>query len=589
MRKDKETRDSVGGSANRGFSAARKLLRRELKTAAFIGLALNLLVLASPLYMLQIFDRVLTTGRTQTLFFLTIIVLFAILVFGLLEAYRGRILTRLGFALEGFLREPALGAWMESARKVGVARHPPVADLQTIRRFLQGPGPSAMCDAPWAPLFLLVLFMLHPLIGLVGTIAVIVLLALAAINEFASRKTLSDARKDRAGATEFSYSAASNADTVAAMGLLPRISAKYQAISDRAVETELPGLDRTSLIVGLTKAARIAAQVLVLGTGAWLVLGNELTAGGMIAGSIILGRTLAPAEQAIGAWRTFIPAREAWNRLQSGIGALESADPVMKDLPVPKGQIVVENLLVVGVSGAPPILASINFSLSPGETCAILGPSGAGKSTLCRVIVGAHLANRGNVKIDGIDTRLWAASERGRYMGYVSQEAGVIAGTIEENISRFDDRDPDALIAAMQSAGIYEMVMDLPAGLNTLVGPGGLRLSGGQLQRLAMAGAIYTKPKVLVLDEPNSNLDQNGEKSLLNIIQSLKAEGTTILMVVHRPFLLQAADKFLVLRNGHQEEFGDREALLARRADSKRVVPMRFATPTKLTPVSKTG
>jgi PrtD family type I secretion system ABC transporter len=511
------------------------------------------------------------------------------LVFGLLEAFRGRILTRLGFALEGSLREPALGAWMESARKVGVARHPPVADLQTIRSFLQGPGPSAICDAPWAPLFLLVLFMLHPLIGLVGTIAVVVLLVLAAINEFASRKTLNDARKGRAGASEFSYSAASNADAVVAMGLLPRISAKYQAISDQAIETELPALDRTSLIVGLTKAARIAAQVLILGCGAWLVLGNELTAGGMIAASIILGRTLAPAEQAIGAWRTYIPAREAWERLQSGIGSVESAGPMMQDLPAPKGQIDVENLLVMGAPDAPPILVAINFSLSPGETCAILGPSGAGKSTLCRVMVGAHPANRGVVKIDGVDTRLWAPAERGRYIGYVSQEAGVIAGTIEENISRFEDRDPDALIAAMQAAGIYEMVMNLPAGLNTLVGPGGLRLSGGQRQRLAMACAIYTKPKVLILDEPNSNLDQSGEKLLLNIIQSLKAEGATILMVVHRPSLLQAADKFLFLRNGHQENFADRDALLAKGVDSNRVVPMPVATPRKLTPTSKTG
>jgi ABC-type protease/lipase transport system fused ATPase/permease subunit len=348
-------------------------------------------------------------------------------------------------------------------------------------------------------------------------------------------------------------------------------------------------LDRTALIVGLTKAARIAAQVLILGCGAWLVLGNELTAGGMIAGSIILGRTLAPAEQAIGAWRTYIPAREAWERLQSGIGSVESAGPMMQDLPAPKGQIDVENLLVMGAPDAPPILVAINFSLSPGETCAILGPSGAGKSTLCRVMVGAHPANRGVVKIDGVDTRLWAPAERGRYIGYVSQEAGVIAGTIEENISRFEDRDPDALIAAMQAAGIYEMVMNLPAGLNTLVGPGGLRLSGGQRQRLAMACAIYTKPKVLILDEPNSNLDQSGEKLLLNIIQSLKAEGATILMVVHRPSLLQAADKFLFLRNGHQENFADRDALLAKQVDSNRVVPMPVATPRKLTPTSKTG
>ena len=516
-------------------------------------------------------------------------VLFAILVLGLLEAYRSRILSRLAFALEGHLREPALGAWMASARKVGVARHPPVADLQVIRAFIQGPGPTALADTPWAPMFLLVLFLMHPLIGLIGTVAAILLLGLAAINEFASRKTMLTSRKGRAVATEFSYSAASNADAVAAMGLLPRLSAKFEEMSDRSIETELTGLDRTSLIIGLTKAARIAAQVLVLGVGAWLVLGNELTAGGMIAGSIILGRTLSPAEQAIGAWRSFVPAREAWTRLQEGIEALDTGVPVMADLPEPKGQLDIANLVVKGDPDSPPILEDVNFSLSPGETCAVLGPTGAGKSTLCRVIVGAQDAQSGTIKIDNVETRLWEASERGRYVGYVSQEAGVISGTIEENIGRFEERDTDALIEAMRASGIYEMVMNLPAGLNTPVGQGGLRLSGGQRQRLAVAGAIYTKPKLLVLDEPNSNLDQTGEKSLLDIIQTLKAEGTTIIMVVHRPFLLQAADKILILRNGRQEEFGDRQALLAKREELKRVVAMPMSPPSEQTPNSETG
>ena len=564
-------------------------MRREIKTAWLVGLALNLLVLASPIYMLQIFDRVLTTGHVETLVFLTIMVLFAILVLGLLEAYRSRILSRLAFALEGHLREPALGAWMASARKVGVARHPPVADLQVIRAFIQGPGPTALADTPWAPMFLLVLFLMHPLIGLIGTVAAILLLGLAAINEFASRKSMLTSRKGRAVATEFSYSAASNADAVAAMGLLPRLSAKFEEMSDRSIETELTGLDRTSLIIGLTKAARIAAQVLVLGVGAWLVLGNELTAGGMIAGSIILGRTLSPAEQAIGAWRSFVPAREAWARLQEGIEALDTGVPVMADLPEPKGQLDIANLVVKGDPDSPPILEDVNFSLSPGETCAVLGPTGAGKSTLCRVIVGAQDAQSGTIKIDNVEIRLWEASERGRYVGYVSQEAGVISGTIEENIARFEERDTDALIEAMRASGIYEMVMNLPAGLNTPVGQGGLRLSGGQRQRLAVASAIYTKPKLLVLDEPNSNLDQTGEKSLLDIIQTLKAEGTTIIMVVHRPFLLQAADKILILRNGRQEEFGDRQALLAKREELKRVVAMPMSPPSKQTPNSETG
>lgn len=446
---------------------------------------------------------------------------------------------------------------------------------------------------------LAVLFLLHPLIGLIGTAAAVLLLGLAAINEFASRKMLMVARKGRAGATEFSYSAASNADAVAAMGLLPRLSAKFEEMSDRSIETELNGLDRTSLIVGLTKAARIAAQVLILGVGAWLVLGNELTAGGMIAGSIILGRTLSPAEQAIGAWRSFVPAREAWTRLQAGIEALDTGVPVMADLPAPNGQLDITNLVVMGDPDSPLILEDINFSLSPGETCAVLGPTGAGKSTLCRVIVGAQDLEEGSIKIDDVDIRLWEASERGRYVGYVSQEAGVISGTIEENIARFEERDTDALIEAMRASGIYEMVMNLPAGLNTRVGQGGLRLSGGQRQRLAVASAIYTKPKLLVLDEPNSNLDQSGEKSLLEIIHSLKSEGTTIIMVVHRPYLLQAADKILILQNGRQEEFGDRQALTARREESKRVVAMPMATPSETdqspsseanqTPNSETG
>lgn len=561
---------------------ATRLMKGELRTAFGIGFFLNLLVLSTPIYMLQIFDRVLATGHSETLLYLTLMVVFALVIFGLLEGQRSRILTRLGFALEGMLRDSAVSAWMVTSRKRGAARNPPVSDLQALRSFLQGPGPAAICDAPWAPLFIVVLFLLHPLIGLIGLGGSIVLIAFALLNERAAGQSIKEAQAARAVATDLGHSAVLNSDTVASLGMARNIEDRFGAISNKAVFSELLSLDRSAAIVAGTKATRLALQVMVLGVGAWLVLQNQLTAGGMIAGSIILSRALAPAEQSIGAWRSFVPVREAWKRLKENIGTLPKQESSVK-LSRPNGPLTVEGLFYSAEQDAPDILSDINFELQPGESCAILGPTGAGKSTLCRLIVGAQFPTKGQIRLDDVEIHGWPESERGEYVGYLPQDVDVLLGTVAENICRFSEPDSEQILETAKLAGINRLVMRLPEGFDTRVGPGGLRLSGGQKQRIGLARALYKSPRLIVLDEPNSNLDQDGERALETAISAMKAAGAIVLIVVHKGNLLGITDKILMLRDGKQDGFGDRQSLLRALESQRRVVPMSDARAVNLT------
>ena len=310
--------------------------------------------------------------------------------------------------------------------------------------------------------------------------------------------------------------------------------------------SELLSLDRSAAIVAGTKATRLALQVMVLGVGAWLVLQNQLTAGGMIAGSIILSRALAPAEQSIGAWRSFVPVREAWKRLKTNISALPRQEYSVK-LPRPDGPLTVEELSFSANEDSPDILSNVDFELQPGEVCAILGPTGAGKSTLCRLIVGAQRPTHGQVRLDEVEIHGWSESERGEYVGYLPQDVDVLMGTVAENICRLSEPDSQELLETAKLADISRLVMRLPEGFDTRVGPGGLRLSGGQKQRIGLARAIYRSPRLIVLDEPNSNLDQDGERALESAISAMKAVGAIVLIVIHKGNLLGLTDKILIL------------------------------------------
>ncbi len=580
LTKRKATPDREAGSEV--IKRATRLMRRELRTAFTVGFFLNLLVLASPLYMLQIFDRVLATGHSETLLYLTLIVIFALAVFGALEAFRSRVLSRLGFALEGMLRDVAIRAWLKTSLSSGAARYPAVTDLQALRGFLQGPAPIAICDAPWAPLFMVVLFLLHPLIGLIGLAAAIIIIIIACINERVSRSSITEAQADRAQAMDLGHSVASNADTISAMGMIGNVRERYGKMADRAVLSELRGLDRSTMLVATTKAFRIMVQVCVLGTGAWLVLSNELTAGGMIGGSILLGRALAPAEQSIGAWRSFVPAREAWRRLKTTIGALPPAAASV-ELPAPEGAMTVENVGLDAGQDQPPILDGISFSLEPGELCVVLGPTGAGKSSLCRILVGAQASSRGKVRLDEAEMFTWNETERGKYVGYLPQDVDVFCGTIAENICRLSEPESETVIETSKLAGVYSLVMRTPDAFETRVGPGGLRLSGGQKQRLGLARALYKDPHLVVLDEPNSNLDQDGERALMAAIEKMKARGAVIVVVAHKGNLVKQADKILLLRDGKQDGFGDRHSLIRVLESQRRVVNMPETRPANLT------
>jgi PrtD family type I secretion system ABC transporter len=555
--------DGMFRSHEESLKLGRSLIGRETRSLLVIGFFLNLLVLVSPLYMLQIYDRVLTAGSTDTLLYLTILALFALLIYGVLELLRSKTLTRIGFVLEDLLHGPALSAWLDSSQKTGLSGKSALADLQRVRSFLQGGAPTAIFDAPWAPAFLAVLFLLHPLLGIIGVLATIVLVVMAIANDLGARKSLTQSASIKSAADELVRSSVANADTIASMGMADTVVSRHRKGGIAAAEVELKGLDRISSVTSFSKAFRVAVQVIILGAGAYLVLQNSLTSGGMIAATILLGRALAPAEQAIGAWRQIVPAREAWKRLNQQIAALPHNSGKLK-LPAPTGSLKVEQAGFDGEPGMPPVLSDINFALMPGDICAVLGPTGAGKSTLCRVVTGALPLTNGKVRLDETAVENWAATQIGSQIGYVSQDAEIFQGSIAENISRLDDPDSELVVEAAKAAGIYEIVARLPQGFATPVGPGGLRLSGGQRQRISLARALYNSPRYLVLDEPNANLDEEGERALRNAVSAAQARGATTLLVVHHGHLLSIANKILVLRNGRQELFGDREEVTAK-------------------------
>lgn len=534
------------------------LVRREFRTLVLAGAMINLLVLASPIYMLQIYDRVLGSGHVETLVFITAIVLFAVLIYGLLEGVRSKILARLGFAVEALMRTPVLESMLAGAR--GDRRTPAahMSDLGLVRSFLQSPGPSALTDMPWLPIFLVVLFLLHPLLGLVGVAAALLLAALALLNEWLARAPLREAHAVRAGAGEMLGSALTSADAIAAMGLRDAVARRYAEAVDKSATTELTASDRSASITAAIKALRMAAQVVVLGAGAWLVLGNEITAGAMIAASIVLGRAIAPVEHAVGSWKHVLAARDAWRRVKDALASHRSKSHEVA-LPRPSGSVALAEVRVEAGPGRPPVLDDVTLALAPGEICVVVGHSGSGKTTLCRAIVGAIGPDAGSVRIDGVEVRNWDEVDRGRYIGYLPQEVDVLAGSVAQNIARLGDQSGEAVLAAARLAQVHELVLTMPEGYETRVGAGGHRLSGGQRQRIGLARALYGRPPLVVLDEPNSNLDHEGERALIAAIRALKAEGTTVVMVLHRNEFLSLADKILVLAGGRVQFFGTPE------------------------------
>lgn len=551
--------------------------------AALFSAAVNLLYLAPSLYMLQIYDRVLQTGGLVTLAWCSLILLFALAALAALDALRARLLNRMSLRLERILGRRVLGAI--SARPE-IANSPQgrqaLRSFDSLRQTLTGPAATAALDAPWAPVYVIVCFMLHPLIGACVLAGGVILVALALRNDHALRvhvQAVADLAPQVYAATEME---AQVGGVMRALGmrsaLIDRQLARRAALNTRQANAAFV----TSAYGSLTKFSRLLLQSLVLGVGAWLAVDRQISPGALIAGSILASRALAPLEQIVAAWRQFGEARGAWRALSALLTSVP-ADKSRTELPRPAGRLTFDK--VVALAGQRPVLQQISFGLAPGEILCIVGPSGAGKSTLARLAAGAAAPDSGAVRIDGANLTDWDSDALGRHVGYLPQEIALVSGTIAENIRRLQPKAEGdaAVVEAARAAGAHEMILRLPGGYEAALGLGGVGLSAGQSQRVALARALYGSPALIVLDEPNSHLDQEGEAALAAALMQARARGAAVLIVAHRSGIVSIADRLMVLREGRIELTGPRDQVTAQLAAAAKgatpIVPVRRQAP----------
>lgn len=543
---------------------------------AFAALAacsalVNVLMLTAPLYMLQVFDRVLTSRSTDTLLVLSLVAGAALLTLALLEGVRSVALVKTSAWLDGRLGGPTLRASVGAALRSGDERSvQSLRDLATFRSFVAGPSVLPLMDAPWTPLFVIVIFFLNPLLGWMAVGGAVTLLALAVANELLTRELQYRSGNVQIKAMQQAEAAVRNADVIEAMGMMANLMRRWKVHNVDATSLQANIGTLSGVIGALSKFVRLTLQIAMLGVGAWLVIANELTAGGMIAGTILLGRALAPVDQAIGAWRGLVAARAAYRRLQSHLADVDDDEEAMP-LPKPQGALRCEDVTFRYADEGEPDLRSVNMDLPAGKALGIIGPTASGKTTLARLLVGILKPRLGHVRLDNMDVAKWNALDRGQHVGYLPQDVELFAGTIRQNIARMSDGEPDAVIAAARLAGVHELILRLPKGYETQIGDGSRALAGGQRQRIALARALYGEPSLVVLDEPNSNLDQLGIKSLASAIDEIQRRGITLVIIAHQPSVIDQVDYLLVLGDGAVRMSGPRAEVLAQMAATQPV------------------
>lgn len=537
--------------------------RQHFAYAALFSFAINMLQLSVPLYMLQVFDRVLTSRSAETLVALSIAAVGALIVYLILDVLRARLLLAVGVTMEGLASPQVLARVLQQAgRPRSAASGGELRDVSTLRGFLTGPGVMALFDVPWAPIYLGVIFLFHVQLGAIATVGGCALLVLAYLNEKLTRVPIRELTASARDAASMIDGGLRNAEVVNVLGLDGEVRRRWLALSHKVTDAQVLVSGRGNLIGALTRFVRLLIQVAMLAAGAALVIDHQVSPGVMIAGTLILARALAPAESAIVTWKALIEAREAYLRLQALLG-LSANDARRTRLPAPEGRLECDS-----VSYAPPgagayLLKGVSFSLSPGESLGIVGPSGSGKSTLARLLTGWLPPNVGVVRLDGADLAEWPRPEVGPHLGYLPQEAQFFAGSVAENIARLSECAGEAIIDAAQRAHAHEMILALPDGYETRLGEGGIALSGGQKQRIALARALFGNPRLIVLDEPNASLDTAGDQALLRALHGLKQAGVTLIVISHKSHLLAHMDKILVLNAGRVEQFGSRAQVLA--------------------------
>ncbi|MCK1456030.1 type I secretion system permease/ATPase [Bradyrhizobium sp. 35] len=532
-------------------------------TAAIFSLVINLLYLAGPLYMLQVYDRVIASASEITLLMLTIALLMALLALAGLDAVRARVLTRASIRLDQTIAARVMTAIIHRSAGAGGARSQLLRDFDTFRQFVTGMGIHAIFDLPWAPIYIAVIFVLHPFLGAFALGCSILLILMALFNEWRVKLPLTEAGEAASRSYSFTEMSLRNTEVVRAMGMTEGLLRRWARDRTRMLERQVSASDRAATMQSIIRFLRLAMQSMILGLGAYLVIERLATVGAMFAASILLGRALQPVEQIVGSWRNLVSARGAFLRIRE----LLKADPqreVGLTLPRPQGRLSVEGLSYVPPFGSKPILRGVSFAIEPGEVLGIIGPSGAGKSTLSRHLVGVLAPSAGAVRLDGADVSSWIKTSLGQHIGYLPQDIELFADTVAVNISRFQEGEDREVILAARMADVHEMILRLPDGYDTQVGEGGAILSGGYRQRIGLARAIFANPSLLVLDEPSSNLDAEGDAALADCILQLKKRGTTVVIISHRPATIGVADKILVLREGVVEMFGPRAEILAR-------------------------
>lgn len=533
------------------------------RTTGVFSAVINMLMLMPAIYMLQLYDSVLTSRNEMTLLMLTLIMLGAYIFMGALEYVRSFVLIRVGAQLDMKLNKRVYTAAFEQSLKQGDGNAgQALKDLTNIRQFLTGNALFAFFDAPWFPIYLLVIFMFHPWLGIFALFGTCILIVLAYVNEKISHKPLEEANAMAIASTNMASNNLRNAEVIEAMGMLPNLQARWYKLHSRFLNLQAEASEKAGIVSALTKFTSVALQSLMLGLGALLVLDNSISPGMMIAGSILLGKAIGPVQLLISVWKQFGSTRSAYERLTKLLENNPARESGMA-LPKPRGIISVENVTAMPPGSKVPVIKGLNFSITAGEVLGVIGPSGSGKSTLARLLVGVWPAAAGKVRLDGADVYSWNKDELGSHMGYLPQDIELFSGTVSENIARFGEINADKIILAAKRAGIHEMVLNMPEGYDTQLGDGGAGLSGGQKQRLGLARAMYDDPSLLVLDEPNSNLDDVGEQALLAALIDLRKRGKTIVLITHRTSVISVTNKILLLQDGVAKMFGPTDQVLA--------------------------
>ena len=536
--------------------------KKSIFMAGLFSMFINVLMLVPPLYMLQLYDRVLTSRSESTLYMLTLIVIVLFVTMGLLEVVRSRVLVKFGNRFANILSNRIFESTFELAnKKPEAASSRLMGDFTQLRQFLTGNGLFAFFDAPWIPIYIIVLFLFHPYFGFFAIFAAITLVAITFLNEYTTKEKMDNANTLNRDSMMQLEANIRNAEVINAMGMKTNVRKKWEEKYFGFLNAQNDASNKAGIWSNLSKTLRMFFQSMILGLGAYLAVNMELSAGMMIAGSIIMGRALAPLDLMIATWKGFSGARMSYKRIDQLLKDFPKNKEYM-ELPAPKGFIS-----VVGVYAKPPAssiytLENLTFTINKGDVVGVIGASAAGKSTLARIILGVWPVQIGTVRIDGADISQWDREHLGKYIGYLPQDIELFSGTISENIARFNEVDSQKVIEAAMKAGVHEMILRLPEGYDTVIGSGAVVLSGGQRQRIGLARAIYDNPVFVVLDEPNSNLDEQGELALLKTVEELKQSGTTVVIITHRPNILKVTNKILIMNSGKIERYASTEEIL---------------------------